>query len=208
MSASRETQIAFTSWLTADGMWTDGNSMRHDASLKVRASRWSFFRPRCPTPQRAHQRRGDDPDIMAVLLRLGGHSKRLGAGLHDDAGPRAARQPGHELVRPTPQLFDDVTRAVSNADLTLAAPQVDADVLHDQAPPGFQYYEPPMEAATSSFLVRAPFCAGRWRHGPWLVSFPAPLSASSQCGAEATTSRRGPAASSYLDKDPPQGRAD
>jgi len=26
------------------------------------------------------------------------------------------------------------------------------------------------------------------------------LSASSQCGAEATTSRRGPAASSYLDK--------
>ena len=136
MSASRETPIAFTSWLTVDGMWTDGNSMRHDASLNVRASRWSFFQAALPNPQGAHQRRGDDADIMAQLLRLRGHAERLRARLHDDAGPRAARQPRHESVRPTPQLFDDVPRAVSDADLTLAAPQVDADMVHDQAPPG------------------------------------------------------------------------
>jgi hypothetical protein len=35
--------------------------------------------------------RGPDADIMAQLLRLGGHAERLRAGLHDDAGPRAAR---------------------------------------------------------------------------------------------------------------------
>ena len=37
-------------WLTAEGMWTDGNSMRHEASLRARASRRSFFSPRWPTP--------------------------------------------------------------------------------------------------------------------------------------------------------------
>ena len=42
-----------------------------------------------------------------------------------------------------------------------------------------------------------PFCAGRWHDTPWLVSSLATLSASSHCGAKATTSRRRPAASSY-----------
>ena len=49
-SASRETQIAFTSWLATRGMCTDGRSIRHEASLNVRASPTSFFSPRCPTP--------------------------------------------------------------------------------------------------------------------------------------------------------------
>jgi hypothetical protein len=93
------------------------------------------FQAAVPDTQGAHQRRGDDADIMAQLLRLGGHAERLRAGLHDDAGPRAARQSGYESVRPTPQLFDDVTRAVSDADLTLAAPQIDANMLHDPSSP-------------------------------------------------------------------------
>jgi hypothetical protein len=61
---------------------------------------------------------------MAQLLRLGGHAERPRAGLHDDAGPRATRQPGYESVRPTPQRlpFEGVANDSAIGSLSYSAP--------------------------------------------------------------------------------------
>src|SRR5437773_798506 len=76
MSASRDTQIAFTSWLTDDGMWTEGNSIRHEASLNVRASRWSLFKPHSPTP---NARTSHAAPTRADLARVDRKRKKKGS---------------------------------------------------------------------------------------------------------------------------------
>ena len=141
-SVSRDTQMAFTSWLTADGMWTDGTSMRQEASLSIRASRTSFFKPRWPTPECPHQRRSDYAHVMSLPWRLAGNSERLGARLEDDTRPRSTSQQSLEKRGAAPDFLHDFASPVPNADLTVATVQIDADMLHGPVSLRAQYPEP------------------------------------------------------------------
>jgi len=91
---------------------------------------------------------------MAVLLHSAGNTELLRARLGHDASRRSVLQQWHESVGPRPHLLDDFTSAVSNARLTIAAAQVDADMLHDLAPIGPSIKDRRWTSATSSFLIK------------------------------------------------------
>jgi hypothetical protein len=93
---------------------------------------------------------------MAVLLGEAGNSERLGAGFHDHTGWHSPRQQCDEAIGLTPHLLDDFTSAISNAHLTVAATQIDADMLHGQAPLASQYQGPQVEASHFILSVQAP----------------------------------------------------
>ena len=100
ISASRETQIALTSWLTTVGMCTDGSSIRHDASLNTRASRTSFFSPRWPTPSDRTSVAATTRTSWPARWAAPRDTKRLGAGLDDHPRRGALAQERAQPLRP------------------------------------------------------------------------------------------------------------
>ena len=135
-------------------MRTDGKSIRQEASLRTRASRTSFFSPRCPTPR--------DRTSVAATTRTSCPARFASAATRNASVQvsrmtQAAGRPCRKVTSlsgpPTP-FADDLSISRADTDLAVLASHVNPDVLHSSALFAAQYRRPLERPPTSSFLIK------------------------------------------------------